>query len=36
MAERNFSVGNTLVKLLDEKKYFSLRDVLTTMNPAFR
>ena len=34
MAERNFSVGNTLVKLLDEKKYFSLRDVLTTMNPA--
>ena len=34
MAERNFSVGNTLVKLLDDKKYFSLRDVLTTMNPA--
>jgi magnesium transporter len=34
MAESSFSVGNTLLKLLGEKKYHSLRDVLTTMNPA--
>ena len=34
MAENNFSVQNTLSKLLDEKKYYSLRDVLTTMNPS--
>jgi magnesium transporter len=34
MAENNFSVGNTLIKLLSEKKYYSLRDVLNTMNPA--
>ena len=34
MAEHNFSVEDTLVKLLNEKKYYSLRDVLNTMNPA--
>ena len=34
MAEHNFSVENTLVLLLDEKKYHSLRDILDTMNPA--
>ncbi len=34
MAEHNFSVENTLVLLLDEKKYHSLRDILTTMNPV--
>ena len=34
MAEHNFSVENTLVLLLDEKKFHSLRDILNTMNPA--
>ena len=34
MAEHNFSVENTLSLLLDEKKYHSLRDILSTMNPA--
>ncbi|MCQ2420781.1 MAG: magnesium transporter [Clostridia bacterium] len=34
MAEHNFSVENTLVLLLDEKKYHSLRDILSTMNPV--
>ena len=34
MAEHNFSVEDTLIKLLNEKKYYSLRDVLNTMNPA--
>lgn len=34
MAETNFSVENTLSKLLEAKKYYSLRDILTTMNPA--
>lgn len=32
MAEHNFSVEDTLVKLLNEKKYYSLRYVLNTMN----
>ena len=34
MAEHNFSVENTLTLLLDDKKYHSLRDILSTMNPA--
>ena len=34
MAENNFSVVKTLGLLLDEKKYHSLRDILSTMNPA--
>ena len=34
MAEHNFSVEKTLGLLLDEKKYHSLRDILSTMNPA--
>ena len=34
MAERTFSVDATLVKLLTEKKYRSLRDLLETMNGA--
>ena len=33
MAEHNFSVENTLTLLLDDKKYHSLRDILSTMNP---
>ena len=34
MAEYNFSVEKTLIQLLDDKKYHSLRDILSTMNPA--
>ena len=34
MAENNFSLQKTLTMLLDEKKYHSLRDILSTMNPA--
>ena len=34
MAEHNFSVENTLTLLLAAKKYHSLRDILSTMNPA--
>ena len=34
MAEHNFSVENTLSQLLELKKYHSLRDILSTMNPA--
>ena len=34
MAESKFSVEKTLTRLLDEKKYVSLRDILSTMNPA--
>lgn len=34
MAEHNFSVENTLSQLLALKKYHSLRDILSTMNPA--
>ena len=34
MAEHNFSVENTLSQLLEQKKYHSLRDILSTMNPA--
>ena len=34
MAEHNFSVENTLTLLLDDKKYHSLRDILSTMTPA--
>ena len=34
MAESNFSLQKTLTMLLDEKKYHSLRDILSTMNPA--
>ncbi len=34
MAEHNFSVENTLSRLLEQKKYYSLRDILSTMNPA--
>jgi len=34
MAETNATLESTLLTLLGEKKYFSLRDILTTMNPA--
>ena len=34
MAEHNISVANTLVVLLTEKKYATVRDILITMNPA--
>ena len=34
MAEHNVSVANTLVVLLTEKKYATVRDILITMNPA--
>ena len=34
MAEHNVMMGSTLKKLLEEKKYASLKDVLVTMNPA--
>ena len=34
MAEHSFSVENTLSQLLEQKKYHSLRDILSTMNPA--
>ena len=34
MAELQFSVRNTLLKLLEEKRYYSLRDLFNTMNPA--
>ena len=34
MAEHNVSVANTLVVLLSEKKYATVRDILVTMNPA--
>ena len=34
MAENNFSLQKTLTMLLDEKKYHSLRDILSTMNTA--
>ena len=34
MAEWKFSLRDTLLKLLDEKRYYSLRDLFNTMNPA--
>ena len=34
MAESQFSVEKTLTRLLENKKFISLRDILTTMNPA--
>lgn len=34
MAEHNITVERTLETLLDEKKYSTIRDILTTMNPA--
>lgn len=34
MADHNVILENTLVKLLDEKKYVTLRDILITLNPA--
>lgn len=34
MAELQFSLQNTLLKLLEEKRYYSLRDLFNTMNPA--
>ncbi|MBQ8586704.1 MAG: magnesium transporter [Oscillospiraceae bacterium] len=34
MAEHNVSVANTLVVLLTEKKYATVRDILITMKPA--
>ncbi len=34
MAELQFSLQNTLLRLLDEKRYLSLRDLFNTMNPA--
>ena len=34
MDEKSFSLENTIVVLLDEKKYTSLRDILVTMNSA--
>ena len=36
MAEQNTFVEKTLLHLLDQKKYQSLRDILSTMNPADR
>lgn len=33
MAERFEIVEKALLKLLEEKKYATLRDILTTMNP---
>ena len=34
MAELKFSLRDTLLKLLDEKRYYSLRDLFNTMNTA--
>ncbi len=34
MAELKFSLRDTLLKLLDEKRYYSLRDLFNTMNSA--
>lgn len=34
MAEHNITMENTLLALLNDKKYLSLRDILSTMNPA--
>lgn len=34
MAEHSVTMENTLLKLLDEKKYSTLRDILSTMNPS--
>ena len=34
MAELKFSLRDTLLKLLDEKRYYSLRDLFNTMTPA--
>ena len=34
MAEHALTIESMLLSLLDEKKYTSLRDILTTMNPA--
>ena len=34
MADHTVTMEATLLALLNEKKYFSLRDILTTMNPA--
>ena len=34
MAEHTMMMEETLLALLSEKKYFSLRDILNTMNPS--
>ena len=34
MADHTVTMEATLLALLNEKKYFSLRDILTTMNPC--
>ena len=34
MAEHNVTMEATLLALLSEKNYFSLRDILSTMNPS--
>lgn len=34
MAEHSVTMENTLLKLMDEKKYSTLRDILITMNPS--
>ena len=34
MAEHNVTVESTLDALLGEKKYATIRDILSTMNPA--
>ena len=34
MAELDTAMERTLVSLLDEKKYTTLQDILTTMNPS--
>ena len=34
MAEHSVTMENTLLKLLEEKKYPTLRDILVTMNPS--
>jgi len=34
MAERFAIVEKTLVKMLEDKKYTTLRDILATMNPS--
>ena len=34
MENQNIILETTILKLLDEKKYPTLRDILTTMNPS--
>ena len=34
MAEKTFTIEGAITTLMAEKKYATLRDVLTTMNPS--